>query len=146
MAPSLITYSAWASRFCMKWWCRRMVQANPDSCSSFSTWKCHRPIGALEWAVAAKADTFTTCFQDMVELQHNAIAAAPSNAAVNVSGRAKSPATHVMPGRVCAFLQVAGERACGDRRVRQQSQEFPPDDASSASHENHRCLVMPVWS
>jgi hypothetical protein len=38
IAPSLMTYSAWARRFCMKWWGRSMVQASPDACSSFSTW------------------------------------------------------------------------------------------------------------
>ena len=25
------------------------------------------------------------------------------------------------------------------------SQEFTPDAAGAASHENHSCLVMPVW-
>jgi hypothetical protein len=39
---------------------------------------------------------------------------------------------------------VREKRACGNPRLRQQSQDFTSDLSSAASHENHRCLILRV--
>ena len=106
-------------------------------------------IGGVEWPEVPNADSFTICVMPalraasmavccsatvsspMLETRNNVFA--PLKAVGNVSGLARSPVTHVMPGRFCALcgLRTSARAAtpCCD--------DVTPYQASASSHENH---------